>query len=136
MFETRFRNAEREAGQRVAAALALPLPDSEHMIGVEGFFDPWDLFPNLYGSYDGDFDKMAIEVLSDLLGGTHNRTDLAAYMLREMLCKASLCDYGSSPRVCFPSQEFRELLPKLIEKWRAYSLINWGEDVTIDDDEV
>jgi hypothetical protein len=89
-------------------------------------FDPWEIFPSLYGSYDSDFDQLALDVLIDVRDGAHNRTDLAAYMFREMLCTAGLCDYGSSPRVCYPIPEFVLHLPKLIEHWQRYALTQWA----------
>ena len=118
---------DREAGEKLAALLALPLNDGCMSDGE--YFDPWSLFPALYGTYCGSFDKSAIEVLTELAKGEWKRSDLGAEMFREMLCTAHLCDYGSSPRVCFPTREFRELLPAFIEKWKAYSLAHWGEPV-------
>lgn len=90
-------------------------------------FDPWDLFPCLYGSYSGAFDELALEVLRDLRDGTRNRTDLAAEMFREILCTSDLCDYGTSPRVCFPTQALKERLPRLIERWEEYEKLHWGD---------
>jgi len=128
--ELPYMKADREAAARVTALLALPMPESADMLGVEGEFDPWKLFPCLFGSYDGAFDKCAIEVLCEVRDGARHRDDLAADMFREMLCTANLCDYGTSPRVCFATTQFRELLPALIERWRAYSELHWGEPVT------
>lgn len=129
-----WQHVEKEAVDRVAAALALPLPENAQMVGTQGTFDPWALFPALYGSYDGEFDQMAISVLEGLrdrkLPVQTMRQDLAARMFREMLCTSHLCDYGTSPRYPFPIPEFEALLPDLIAKWRAYSLIHWEEDVT------
>ncbi len=118
----------RKAAERVAALLALPMPEDEHEIGQEGYFDPWQVFPALYGTYCGSFDRCAIEVLEELLRGRNQRDDLGAEMLREMLCNADLCEYGSSPRACFPTEEFRAHLPLLIERWRVYSRLHWGKD--------
>jgi hypothetical protein len=119
---------DREAAEKVARLIALPLPADRHCLGNEGEFDPWGLFPSLYGSYNREFDDLAIGVLCDIRNGVSDgqRDDLAAEMFREMLCTSGLCDYGSSPRVCFPTEHFREMLPALIEKWRAYSQIVWG----------
>lgn len=116
-----------EAAAKVSELLALPMPESNDMMGIEGEFSPWDIFPAIYGSYSSEYDKCAIEVLCDLRDGTHHRTDLAGYMLREMLCVSNLCDYGTSPRVCFPTSEFRQLLPALVEKWREYALLAWSD---------
>lgn len=124
---------EHEAVERLAEILAMPLPVTEHEIGSDGLFDPWDLFPQIYGSYDSEFDKCAIEVLSEIHKRKKVRSDLGAEMFREMLCTADFCDYGTSPRSCFSTSPFAEMLPTLIEKWKAYSLINWGMDVLDDD---
>ena len=97
-------------------------PDRKGMDWSSGeVFDPWALFPYLYGSYSEDFDEMAIEVLKELMDGTFKRRDLATKMFREMLCTSGYCDYGSSPRACFPTPEFREHLPNLITRWEAYA---------------
>lgn len=118
------------AASRVRDLLARPMPSGPDEMGYEGEFDPWGLFPSLYGSYDSEFDKCAIEVLCEVRGSQRVRSDLAADMFREMLCTADLCDYGSSPRVCFATPQFKALLPSLIESWRTYSNIAWTEEVT------
>ena len=92
------------------------------------YFEPWDLFENsVYGHYSSDFDQCAIDVLDELITGKKVRTDLGADMFREMLCVLALCDYGSSPRRCFPTQEFKTVLPKLIGRWKAYAMITWSD---------
>ena len=116
---------ERKAGEMVDALLAKPPIPDDGMYSDGECFDPWDLFPCLYGSYSEAFDDMAIAVLSDIRDGTHIRTDLASEMFREMLCRTGLCDYGSSPRVCFSSGALKEKLPLLIERWREYAQIHW-----------
>jgi hypothetical protein len=121
--------ADREAAERVTALLALPMPESGDMLGSEGEFDPWELFPCLYGSYSSDFDVLAVEVLCNIRDMTWKRDDLASEMFKEMLCTANLCTYGTSPRTCFPSTEFKKVLPALIDKWRAYAEIAWGEPI-------
>ena len=125
--EPYYVKAEREAAEKLSELLSLPIDEDNDMNDDERF-DPWKLFP-LYGTYSGDFDKCAIEVLTEIRDRVYKRDDLAAHMFREMLCTADLCDYGTSPRVCFANQKFQELLPELIEKWKAFSLVQWGEDV-------
>jgi hypothetical protein len=123
MNELPYQKADREAAEKVAAELRKPLAESaEENFGPDNF-DPWELFP-LFGSYSSDFDEMAIEVLKGL-DENNPRSDLAAEMFREILCKMHLCDYGTSPRACFPTQEFRVLLPEFIAKWEAYSKLQW-----------
>lgn len=122
-----------EAADKVRVELAKLTPEHEHDIG-DGYFDPWELFPCLYGGYASDFDDMALVVLRNLELARQGRWDeqdwasegLAHQMFREMLCTAELCEYGTSPRVCFVNGPFGELLPELIEKWEAYSRIRWG----------
>lgn len=122
-------SAEREAAERVSALLSLPVPDYQEMVGSEGTFDPWLLFP-IYGNYSSEFDECAIDVLGEVLFGEKVRRDLGAEMFREMLCNINLCDYGTSPRVCFPTPQFRRLLPEFLEKWKAYSDLAWGRSAT------
>lgn len=116
--------AEIEAASKVREILDRPDPDLPDCRSID-HFDPWDIFPSLYGSYDSAFDECAIDVLSEIRDGGRKRTDLAADMIREMLCTADLCDYGSSPRHCWATTAFKALLPELIERWQAYSKQQW-----------
>jgi hypothetical protein len=122
-----YEQREKAAGALVDALLAKPTIPDDGMYSDGECFDPWDLFPCLYGSYSSAFDELAVEVLSDIRDGTHNRTDLAAEMFREMLCTTGLCDYGTSPRVCFASVTFKPKLPRLIERWREFFAIRWKD---------
>lgn len=117
---------DREAAEKVAILLKKPLPERRDMQDAEEEFDPWGIFP-IYGSYDSAFDDLAIEVLEELRDHRKNRDDLAAEMFREMLCNMHLCNYGTSPRVCFATSDFEPLIPALIEKWKAYSQMQWGD---------
>ncbi len=122
-----FDKREREAAEKIAATLALPSPGTRDDIGAEGFFDPWQPF-QLYGSYCASFDACAIEVLLEIQSGNKVRDDLGAEMFREMLCNMYLCDYGSSPRFCFPAtRSFAEILPAYIAKWEAFSKTQWSD---------
>jgi len=92
------------------------------------FFDPWNLFPSVYGTYSSEFDVCAVEVLEGL--GVYDdtvRRDLASDFFRDMLCTAELCEYGTSPRVCFPTSQFRGLVPKLIKRWKEHYERHWNE---------
>lgn len=133
------KKSHKKAAQKVAAVMALKMPNAtfntpnpsatcaedEVFIGCVGVFDPWEIFPGLYGNYSSDFDDMAIEVLQELADRQANREDLASRMFREMLCNLDLCEYGTSPRVCFATPQFTELLPDLIEKWKEFSRVQW-----------
>lgn len=126
MMADHWLKAQDEAAKRVETHLSLAMPPSD-MVGSDGYFAPWDLFSGVYGCYDEDFDTMAIEVLEGVLAGNHRRRDLASEMFREMLCVENYCEYGTSPRSCFPTMGFKEHLPDLIEKWKAYHLLQWHE---------
>lgn len=122
-----YEELEREATAAVDRLLAKPPIPADGLYSDGECFDPWDLFPSLYGSYSSEFDEMALAVLSDIQDRTYHRTDLAADMFREMLCTKGLCDYGTSPRTCFASGHFTKQLPRLIERWREYSVIRWQQ---------
>lgn len=115
------------AAARVREILDRPMAESLETQSCDNF-DPWDIFPTLYGSYDSEFDDCALDVLRDLRDGEPRRRDLPARMLREMFCVADLCDYGMSPRSCFPTRQFKALLPELIEKWEAYRRMMWEDE--------
>lgn len=126
-----------DATDKLRALLALPDPEHRDDIGCFSpdvdsdlpiFFDPWELFPSLYGCYSSAFDDMALEVLEGLMSRDFWPTTLAHEMFQEMLCTANLCDYGTSPRGCFPNYgtDFEKLLPELIAKWKAYRAVRWG----------
>ena len=119
-----YQERQRLAAGRLRANLDRPVPTTEHEVGCEGFFDPWELLP-VYGTYDADFDGMAFEVLTDIIDGNVLRNDLPARMFREMLCVADLCEYGSSPRVCFPTVAAKPMFPEWLDKWRTFSSVVW-----------
>lgn len=120
---------DQEAANKVRAALAMPLPAIENDCADVEYFDPWEIFPCFYGSYSGEFDQMAITTLRNIRDGIFDGTDLARQMFREYLCRVNLCTYGTSPRGCFPTEDFRPLLQDLIDKWHAYSKVRWDCDV-------
>ena len=121
---------------KVRVEVAKPIAD-ERELCCDETFDPWALFPAVYGSYSADFDWTMLDVLRSLDLAARDDWDaaialqrdetLAHHIFREMLCTANLCDYGTSPRVCFATTPFREVLAELIAKWEAYSRMQWGE---------
>lgn len=121
--------SEEKAAEFVVELLKLPLPKGANSLGYEGEFDPWDIFSCFYGSYSAEFDEVALTVLKTLANQI-KRTDehIAHEMFREVLCTHNLCDYGTSPRYCFPTQAFKKILPKLIQKWEEYFKVAWGEE--------
>ena len=122
-----FVREEREVTARLEALLALPMPEADDLVH-EGVFNPWRLLPGVYGSYSSDFDQCATDVLTEVASGEKIRGDLGAEMFREMLCTANLCEYGTSPRFCFPTPGFKPFLPEILARWKAYSHIMWSKD--------
>lgn len=123
---------------RLRAELAKPVTvegeERQWLRGTGDIFDPWEVFPALYGSYSSGFDDMAILVLENILNqrwGADNGEGLAHEMFREMLCVAGLCTYGTSPRGCFPDyvdgESTAPLLAELLAKWREYRDVEWSE---------
>ena len=113
---------------RISEWIARPLPVEVLDTSSRRYFDPWEaLSLPLYGSYSSSFDQCAIQVLEGFsLPYGIRRDDLASEMFREMLCVKDLCDYGSSPRACFPIDEFKSILPDLISRWKVYYFARWG----------
>lgn len=118
---------QKEAAAAVAALLERPMATDNQCISCEDF-DPWGITPGLYGSYSSDFDDMAIRVLENLSIGSYEGEELAHELFRELLCNADLCDYGTSPRVCFPTTDFKPLLPRLIERWKEWRTMKWDDE--------
>lgn len=116
-----------EAAAKVVEALKLGLPETQDDCGCEGVFDPWEIFPCFFGHYSSDFDEMALLTLRNIRDRKYEGEGLAHQMFREYLCRSELCDYGTSPRVCFPTTAFEKLLPDLIDKWQAFSDVQWGD---------
>lgn len=112
-----------DAERRLIVELGKPLVAVARADGIvhdEDRFNPWSLFPAVYGSYSSEFDACAIDVLREIDSGQKVRGDLGAEMFREMLCTGGFCDYGTSPRYCFWVLD-RALLPALIDRWVEWS---------------
>lgn len=122
----RISDLYQEAAAKVRTILDRPMAEAPDLQSCDDF-DPWDVLPALFGSYASEFDDCAIDVLTELRDGEKRRDDLGAEMIREMLCTANLCDYGTSPRYCWPTADFEALLPELIEKWCVYRDWCWSE---------
>ena len=114
-----------DAALRVAQELTKPDPQGRWDMGGDAFFDPWALFPCLYGVYSGAFDDMAISVLGRLNERKFYADNLAEEMFAEILCNADLCEYGTSPRGCFPTTYFQKVIPELLVRWKSYYTLQW-----------
>jgi hypothetical protein len=114
------------ADQIVKKWLDAPLPEDGTEGGcVEDQFDPWEDL-GLLGCYSSEFDDLAIAVLADMRDNDFREGRLAGEMFRELLCVKGLCEYGTSPRCCWPFGAFRDALPAIIQKWEALRAIRCG----------
>lgn len=127
------RQIDMEAAKRLSNLLALPPPANRDDCGVEGFFDPWDAFDGIVGSYDGMLDIMAIKTLEairdrttfELQDGEHG---LFVQFFLHILAGHNYVDYGISPRGAFPVYGATDtLLDMWIEKWKEWYPIYWEE---------
>lgn len=116
---------------KLEAALAKPLPDDPDMIHA-GVFDPWcDVLSGIHGSYSSESDTLMIEALEasrdrrtfDLIEARGFVAEFALYVLSGH----GLTDYGTSPRGGWPEHEIKDLWQPLINKWRSYAAIVWGD---------
>lgn len=123
----------RTAIERVKVSLTKPDISSKSDTGMVGFFfEPWEaLFPHLYGGYSADFGVVAIESLEEVMNCVHSPhvDSLPHKMFKEMLCVQELCEYGSSPRVCFAETEFKEIIEEVISRFKHYEKIYWINNV-------
>lgn len=119
-----YEKLEKEAARELRKLL--DKPDVAYDSPAADEFDPWEGF-QVYGNYSSEFDEVALTVLENLSKQTFDGESIAHEMFREMLCKRGLCDYGTSPRVCFPTERFRLLLPEYIGRWKKYYETVWGE---------
>lgn len=100
-----------------------------------GGFDPWEKLGRC-GGYNSAVDQQALDVLrcirrpntmfcndiAERLGMTPEHVELFQYLF----CSADWCEYGSSPRGCFPMDD--AAFEKLIGDWEAYYRAAWGEE--------
>jgi len=122
---------------RLKSWLERPSPIEIWNTAAPNYFDPWEaLGLPIYG-YASAFDQCAIQVLEGFKKPYQDRrSDLSSDMFREMLCAKDFCDYGTSPRGCFPNLNFAELLPLLIDKWKEHYALNWDEPYVEDPSDI
>lgn len=118
-------------------------PNSED--GDGPYWDPWEVIAIPAGGYSSSVDLDAIYVLrairdgvaSGKSGGDYKNyvTDISkrtgmseshVELWQYIFCSANWCDYGTSPRGCFPADGLQ--FDALITAWEAYYLRRWKED--------
>jgi hypothetical protein len=109
-------------------------PNAEDFDG--DYWDPWEALGVRCASYNSEIDLNAIAVLRGIADGLYNsdiaeRTGLTpahVELFQALFCGADWCEYGTSPRGCFPL--YRDDFPRLIEAWENYYRRHWDEEPT------
>jgi hypothetical protein len=113
---------------KTAAEIVAPNQEDEN----SEYWDPWEALGLGCCSYSGDADDNALAVLRGIRDGLYS-TDIAkrtgltsshVELLQGIFCSADWCEYGTSPRGCWPVD--REGFPALIAAWEAYYQRHWG----------
>ena len=115
---------------KLTRALAKPLPASSDTISIDDF-DPWeDVICNIHGGYASESDRLmiaALEAVRDRKTFEFIKKDgFAGELVLYILSGNHLINYGTSPRGGWPMHE--DLWQTLIDKWKAYAAIVWGDD--------
>ena len=110
-------------------AVEITAPNQEDWDG--SYWDPWESLGLRCCSYNAVIDIAAIRVLESVQAGQFG-TDIAGIdpvlveLLKSIFCSHNWCEYGTSPRGCFPMD--REGFHLLIDGWKAYYGRKWQED--------
>lgn len=118
-------------------------PNSED--GDGPYWDPWEVIAIPAGGYNSSVDLDAIYVLRAIRDGVASGksgddyknyvTDISkrigmseshVELWQYIFCSADWCDYGTSPRGCFPAHGLQ--FDALITAWEAYYVRRWKEE--------
>lgn len=116
--------------QRVVAELAKPVDDPSHAES----FDPWgEVIQGIYGCYASHSDVLMIGALEAVRDQKHSEFmeahGFAGEFMFYVLAGQDMLEYGTSPRYGWPTPEMADLWQPLIDKWREYYRVMWGEAV-------
>ena len=114
--------------------ITLLTPNAEDADG--DYWDPWDALGLPCCSYNSEIDEQAIAVLQGIADKMFN-TDIAektgmspahVELWQGIFCSRDWCEYGTSPRGCFPNygSEFEDI-GRIIASWKAYYQRHWNE---------
>jgi hypothetical protein len=107
-------------------------PNTEDFDGE--YWDPWDALCNRCASYSGQVDQDAINVLKGIrdklycsdIAALYGMSESHVELLQCIFCSANWCEYGTSPRGCFPID--REGFPALIAAWEDFYRRHWKQE--------
>lgn len=98
------------------------------------YWDPWEALGLDCMSYNSEIDTAAINVLKGIASEKRYTTDIASKykidpllveFLQSIFSGSNWCEYGTSPRGCWPID--RDGFHLIIEAWEAYYERHWGE---------
>lgn len=99
------------------------------------YWDPWSALGISCASYSSQIDADAIHILKAIASRQFN-SDIAVMLglpeqyvelLQSIFCSAGWCDYGTSPRGCFPAMDWNEF-QAIISAWEAYYDRQWNNE--------
>ena len=118
--------------ERLLSVLSKPDCKSEYDLGDPDYFNPWeDILHNISGSYAMQSDDVFIKTLEAIrdrnlysLTKQGFEYSLAVYVL----AGHEYVNYGGSPTGGWPDDWCADLWDRIIEKWKAYYKIAWGQE--------
>jgi hypothetical protein len=119
---------EKIRDERFAELLALLRTDDPE----ECSFDPWELFPAVYGSYSEDHGEAAIEALQRVLKVKEfsGPPTIGVELFMEMLCTQELAGYGMSPRTAWLESggpQHVSIMKEWLERFIRYENERWNK---------
>lgn len=103
-----------------------------HDFEESGGHSPWEALGLNYAGYSSEQDRQAIAIMECIgdgmfcndiarkLGLSPDHVELWQYIF----CSADWCEYGTSPRGCWPID--KERWASEIENWRRYQEVAWS----------
>lgn len=130
--EWRIKRGELGLRRKLEAALTKPVQSSDGFINPEEF-NPWeDIIQGIYGGYSSECDRLMIAALEAVRDGTtfeffQTKEGFAGEFMLYVLAGHGMLEYGTSPRGGWPDPSIKDLWQPLIDKWKEYSVSQWGE---------
>lgn len=115
---------------KLEAALAKPIAEPNETSCDD--FSPWgDVIEGIHGSYASESDDLFIGALKAVRDGQTfdfaKERGFAGEFALYVLSGHGYLNYGTSPRGGWWDEELEGLLQPLIDKWKAYAAVQWGD---------
>lgn len=128
-----WRKRDIDAADRIRRELAKPLPPSQEEAAFGEYFDPWEVFDGITGSYSGGIDEAAIHALEAIrdkktFDAVNGQDGLFVEFFLHIVAGHGYVEYGTSPRGAWFTHDAVDVLAdEWIAKWRAWYEVYWGE---------